>query len=81
MDQLGSNKSSKRTHCVAGRFPPDLRIAVSPLERCITNISLSGLERLVIALSVDVLYIMAHIDTTDLEGDSYQPIAKALPRR
>lgn len=61
-----------------GRFQPDLRIAV---RTCITNISLDGLERLAIALSVDVLYIMAHIDTPDLEATATancQSSAKAI---
>lgn len=57
------------------------RTYVSQLERCITNISLDGLERLASALGVDVLDIMAHIDTPDSGGESYQPIAKARPRR
>ncbi|MDR0776203.1 MAG: helix-turn-helix domain-containing protein [Azonexus sp.] len=37
------------------------RTYVSQLERCVTNISLDGLERLARALSVDVLDLLAHI--------------------
>jgi len=57
------------------------RTYVSQLERCITNISLDGLERLASALGVDVLDIMAHIDIPESEGGSHQPVAKARPRR
>ena len=35
------------------------RTYVSQLERCITNISIDGLERLAIALDVDVLDLLA----------------------
>lgn len=39
---------------------------VSQLERCITNISLDGLERLARALNVDVLDLLAHFDGQDV---------------
>jgi hypothetical protein len=35
---------------------------VSQLERCITNISLDGLERLARALNVDVLDLLVHLE-------------------
>lgn len=35
------------------------RTYVSQLERCVTNISVDGLERLAIALGVDVLDLLA----------------------
>ena len=35
------------------------RTYVSQLERCVTNISIDGLERLAIALDVDVLDLLA----------------------
>lgn len=57
------------------------RTYVSQLERCVTNISLDGLERLASALGIDVLDIMAHIDTPSSEGDIHQPITKDLPGR
>ena len=38
------------------------RTYVSQLERCVTNISLDGLERLANALGVDVLDLLMHID-------------------
>lgn len=45
------------------------RTYVSQLERCITNISLDGLERLARALNVDVLDLLARleaaVETTD----------------
>jgi transcriptional regulator with XRE-family HTH domain len=38
------------------------RTYVSQLERCITNISLDGLERLARALNVDVLDLLARLE-------------------
>lgn len=39
------------------------RTYVSQLERCVTNISVDGLERLAIALKVDVLDLLVRLDT------------------
>lgn len=41
------------------------RTYVSQLERCITNISLDGLERLAHALNVDVLDLLSHIEHSE----------------
>jgi transcriptional regulator with XRE-family HTH domain len=38
------------------------RTYISQLERCVTNISVDGLERLAIALDVDILDLMLRID-------------------
>lgn len=38
------------------------RTYVSQLERCVTNISIGGLERLALALGVDILDLLAKID-------------------
>lgn len=38
------------------------RTYVSQLERCVTNISVDGLERLAIALGVDVLDLLSRIE-------------------
>jgi transcriptional regulator with XRE-family HTH domain len=38
------------------------RTYVSQLERCVTNISLDGVERLAIALEVDVLDLLARAE-------------------
>ena len=38
------------------------RTYVSQLERCVTNISVGGLEKLAIALGVDILDLLAKID-------------------
>ena len=40
------------------------RTYVSQLERCITNISLDGLERLANALHVDVLDLLAPVESS-----------------
>lgn len=45
------------------------RTYVSQLERCVTNISLDGLERLANALGVDVLDLLARTEATD-EGSN-----------
>lgn len=39
------------------------RTYVSQLERCITNISVDGLERLSIALGVDILVLLQPVET------------------
>ena len=44
------------------------RTYVSQLERCITNISLDGLERLASALGVDVLDLLASIELSITSG-------------
>jgi transcriptional regulator with XRE-family HTH domain len=38
------------------------RTYVSQLERCITNISIDGLERLAIALEIDVLELLKPVE-------------------
>ena len=38
------------------------RTYISQLERCVTNISVDGLERLAIALDVDVLDLLVRTD-------------------
>jgi transcriptional regulator with XRE-family HTH domain len=38
------------------------RTYVSQLERCVTNISVDGLEKLAIALGVDILELLATTD-------------------
>lgn len=38
------------------------RTYVSQLERCVTNISIDGLERLAIALEVDVVDLLTPLD-------------------
>jgi len=38
------------------------RTYISQLERCVTNISVDGLERLAIALDVDILDLLARTD-------------------
>ena len=38
------------------------RTYVSQLERCVTNISVDGLEKLAIALDVDILELLATAD-------------------
>lgn len=43
------------------------RTYVSQLERCVTNISLDGLERLAHALNVDVLDLLVCIEAPALE--------------
>jgi len=57
------------------------RTYVSQLERCVTNISLDGLERLANALDVDVLDLLAHIKGPGQGGEVSQPKAKGQPRR
>lgn len=47
------------------------RTYVSQLERCVTNISLDGLERLANALHVDVLDLLARIESSGPDGDGY----------
>lgn len=55
------------------------RTYVSQLERCVTNISLDGLERLANALQVDVLDLLAHIEEPGQGGEGSQPKAKGRP--
>lgn len=44
------------------------RTYVSQLERCVTNISVGGLEKLAMALNVDIVELLAKIDPVpDLE--------------
>jgi transcriptional regulator with XRE-family HTH domain len=44
------------------------RTYVSQLERCVTNISVGGLERLAMALGVDIVDLLTKIDpVSDLE--------------
>lgn len=38
------------------------RTYVSQLERCVTNISIDGLEKLALALEVDVTELLASVD-------------------
>lgn len=38
------------------------RTYVSQLERCVTNISVGGLEKLALALGVDILDLLAKVD-------------------
>ena len=57
------------------------RTYVSQLERCVTNISLDGLERLANALHVDVLDLLARIESSGPDGDTSQPMAKRRSRR
>lgn len=38
------------------------RTYISQLERCVTNISIDGLERLAIALGVDILDLLVRTD-------------------
>lgn len=38
------------------------RTYISQLERCVTNISIDGLERLALALDVDIVELLALID-------------------
>jgi transcriptional regulator with XRE-family HTH domain len=54
------------------------RTYVSQLERCVTNISLDGLERLAHALHVDVLDLLAHVEAS--EPDRGNPASKVLGR-
>lgn len=39
------------------------RTYVSQLERCVTNISIDGLEQLAIALEVDIIDLLMPLDT------------------
>ncbi|MCE1242184.1 MULTISPECIES: helix-turn-helix transcriptional regulator [Rhodocyclales] len=57
------------------------RTYVSQLERCVTNISLDGLERLANALHVDVLDLLAHTEGPGQGGEGSQPKAKGQSRR
>ena len=57
------------------------RTYVSQLERCVTNISLDGLERLANALHVDVLDLLAHIEGPGQGGEGSNPKAKGQSRR
>ena len=57
------------------------RTYISQLERCITNISLDGLERLASALHVDVRDLLAHIESSGPDGDASQPVAKGHSRQ
>lgn len=57
------------------------RTYVSQLERCVTNISVDGLERLAIALGVDVLDLLAPIETSTLNSRKAKPRTVARPRR
>lgn len=49
------------------------RTYVSQLERCVTNISLDGLERLANALHIDVLALLAHIEVSEAGDDVAKP--------
>lgn len=44
------------------------RTYVSQLERCVTNISIDGLERLAHALGVDVLDLLLPVDAGPQDG-------------
>lgn len=57
------------------------RTYVSQLERCVTNISVDGLERLAIALGVDVLDLLAPIETSNLKFRNAKPRTVARSRR
>ena len=57
------------------------RTYVSQLERCVTNISVDGLERLAIALGVDVLDLLAPIETSTLKSRNAKPRTVARARR
>ena len=57
------------------------RTYVSQLERCVTNISVDGLERLAIALGVDVLDLLAPIETSTLKSRNVKPRTVARARR
>ncbi len=48
------------------------RTYVSQLERCITNISLDGLERLARALNVDVLDLLARLEAAVETADRHR---------
>jgi len=48
------------------------RTYVSQLERCITNISLDGLERLAHALNVDVLDLLARLEAAVETADRHR---------
>jgi len=48
------------------------RTYVSQLERCITNISLDGLERLARALNVDVLDLLARLQAAGENTDHHR---------
>lgn len=52
------------------------RTYVSQLERCVTNISLDGLERLANALHVDVLDLLAHIEGPSQGANDFPPKRK-----
>ena len=49
------------------------RTYVSQLERCVTNISVGGLEKLAQALGVDILDLLAKIDTPKEQAEKDQP--------
>lgn len=49
------------------------RTYVSQLERCVTNISVGGLEKLAQALGVDILDLLAKIDTPTEQAEKNQP--------
>jgi transcriptional regulator with XRE-family HTH domain len=57
------------------------RTYVSQLERCVTNISVDGLERLAIALGVDVLELLAPIETSKPDARNARPRTVARSRR
>jgi len=57
------------------------RTYVSQLERCVTNISVDGLERLAITLGVDVLQLLAPIETSTLSSRNARPRTGARSRR
>ena len=46
------------------------RTYVSQLERCVTNISLDGLERLANALHIDVLDLLARREASEMNADN-----------
>jgi len=54
---------------------------VSQLERCVTNISVDGLERLAIALGVDVLELLAPIETSKPDARNARQRTTARSRR
>jgi transcriptional regulator with XRE-family HTH domain len=56
------------------------RTYVSQLERCVTNISLDGLERLANALHVDVLDLLARVEASE-PGGSGPTTSKIRDRR
>lgn len=49
------------------------RTYVSQLERCVTNISVGGLEKLAQALGVDILDLLAKIDAPMGQAAKNQP--------